>query len=99
MPYWESMKWPMAMMRPFVSFSRIVRNITGWRRGGNRICVVAGALDKIVSVNIARNMADSIGAAVVEQASNKKVDYQPSVEKQAGTGVDFLVVKDGPHHF
>ena len=85
------------MMKPFVSFSRIVQNIVGWGRS-SRVCVIAGAQDKIVSVPIAKTMADCIQDAFEQSATRKKLDGL-SDQKGSKSAVDFIVVRNGPHHF
>lgn len=95
MPFWESMHWPMAMMKPFVSFRRIIQNVRGWTKG-SRICVVAGAQDKIVSVPICQTLAGHLRTAVKEQSENKKIDITSGSDDN---GVELVVVEKGPHHF
>ena len=94
------MQWPIAMLRPFVSWTRIVQSISGWSRG-SRICVVAGAQDVIVTVPIARTMAEFLRQAVRQLVSSHKLDALPSSTKREAdrNGVEFLVVEKGPHHF
>ena len=94
MPYWESMQWPIAMMKPFVSFSRLVQHISGWG-SGRRICVVAGAEDKIVSPDIAKTNAQLMRDAVRELTEAKKIE---TAEKDEDDGVEFVVVEKAPHH-
>ena len=95
MPYWESMQWPLFMGRAFVSFSRIVQNITGWGHG-NRVCVLAGDIDAIVTPDIAEANAKLIRDAVKEQAQTKKIE---GLEATGDAGVQFVVAEKAPHHF
>ena len=87
-------------MRPFVSFSNLVKNIYGWDRG-SRVCVVGGAQDKIVTIPIAMQLAANIRAAAVEEAKKKSTGSLSSVDlsKDAQSLVTFAVVEKGPHHF
>jgi pimeloyl-ACP methyl ester carboxylesterase len=90
---WESMLWPLYMMRSFVSFPRVVQNITGWNRG-SRICVVAGTQDKLMGVVLIEKLADCLRAAVKENAADKKIDSPKDVEE----GVKLVIVRDAGHH-
>ena len=87
-------------MRPFVSFSNLVKNISGWDRG-SRVCVIGGAEDKIVTVPIARQLAADIRAAAIEEVKKESTGSLSSVDlsKDAQSLVTFAVVEKGPHHF
>ena len=93
MPPWESMWWPLYMMRSFVSFPRIGQNITGWNRGC-RICVVAGTQDKLMGVVLMEKLAGCFRTAVKKNVVNKKIEIPEDVEE----GVKFVIVKGAGHH-
>ena len=89
---WESMKWPIFMFSQFVSFARLVQNISGWGRG-SRVCVIVGAEDRIVRPPIAKTNAVLIRAAVEDPADRRKVEGLNGDDP-----VSFVVVKGAPHH-
>ena len=68
----------------------------GWSRGeGKRIAVVGGEVDRIGTVDIAERLARELREGVRGAREGKKIE---GVEEE-GEGVEFLVVKGGPHHF
>ncbi|KAL8882271.1 MAG: hypothetical protein Q9198_000702 [Flavoplaca austrocitrina] len=60
MPNWESMLWPLGMMRPFVSFQRILQNVAGAGKVEVPICIMAGGDDKLVDAKKSEKTSDPI---------------------------------------
>ena len=81
------------MVRSFLSFPRVVQNITGWNRG-DRVCVVAGTEDKLMGVALMEKLSGCFREAVKEHAADKKIDIPEDVEE----GVRFITIKGAGHH-
>ena len=111
MPEWESLRWPLGMMRQFVSFQRILGNIVGLSRQGAHICIIAGSADKLVGSQIPERLAKTFRDAIRTLADGKKVDRTEddfndekvtSVDGVRSTsilGVRFVDMEGAPHHF
>lgn len=99
------------MMRPFVSFPRILENIAGLSKPGSHICIIAGSEDKLVGSEIPERLANTFRDAVSASAFSKKLDRaedQTDVEKvtsidgvrsTCSLGVRFIDIEGAPHHF
>ena len=111
MPEWESLRWPLGMMRQFVSFPRILENITSLSRQGARICIIAGSGDKLVGSQIPERLAKTFRDAIKILADDKRIDRvedEPNDEKvtsidevrtTSSLGVRFVDMEGAPHHF
>jgi pimeloyl-ACP methyl ester carboxylesterase len=103
MPKYESFLWPNGMLFPFVSFKNILQRITGWGRG-ERILILAGEKDRLVSLDIAQREASEYRDAFKELVVSKKIEAkveevaEEGIES-AGWGVRFRVVEGAGHHF
>ncbi|KAI9848095.1 MAG: hypothetical protein M1837_001197 [Sclerophora amabilis] len=109
MPEYESLNWPIGMLRPFINVRRVLAGISGWD-SGERIMVVAGGLDRICSVPLMRRMAQQYRTAVGDLVKEKKIDEtegavgdaeEAPVEKcteSRGAGVRFTIVEGAGHH-
>ncbi|KAL8856131.1 MAG: hypothetical protein Q9178_007256 [Gyalolechia marmorata] len=99
-----------AMMRPFVSFPRILDNIAGVGKRGTYICIIAGDEDKLVGVQIPEMLANMFRDTVKVLTRTKNVDIAEDAvqDKKMETtekgcsdsvyGVQLLVFEDAPHH-
>ncbi|KAL8799895.1 MAG: hypothetical protein Q9182_005552 [Xanthomendoza sp. 2 TL-2023] len=109
MPEWESLRWPLGMMRPFVSFPRILENITGLGKRVSHVCIMAGSEDKLVGVKIPQRLANVFRDAVKASTETKKTDGPADFATEENEtheyhadlshGVHFVVVKGAGHHF
>lgn len=84
---YESFLWPLGMMYPFVNARRLLGGIRGWGHGSERILIMAGTGDKLmtqgVQVKAAKTYRDAFSALVDE----KKIDEDSgSVRKLEGEG-------------
>ncbi|KAH7370090.1 Alpha/Beta hydrolase protein [Rhexocercosporidium sp. MPI-PUGE-AT-0058] len=94
MPEYESMLWPLSMMFRFVDVGRVVRSITGWGKGGMRLLVIAGEKDRLMDVELMRQMAAEYRVAVESQPGELGDGAGLAGEEQVG----FEVVMGSGHH-
>lgn len=111
MPEWESLKWPLGMMRSFVSFPRVLENIAGLGKRRDRVCIITGSLDKLVSTAVSRRLARTFRITTRTMTEAEKLDVGEDVDEavekgnidmsESGSrwGVRLAVLKDAPHHF
>jgi len=111
MPDYESLTWPLGMMLPFVKINNVLMNILGWTQDQQRLLVLTGSRDTIMSVKQMRQMAlqyrqalvSLIGERLVIEKENAKAedaseeDCLVGVESSA-SGVRFAVVEGSGHH-
>ncbi|KAH9213717.1 Alpha/Beta hydrolase protein [Leptodontidium sp. 2 PMI_412] len=97
MPEYESMLWPLQMMTRFVDVGRVVRSITGWGKGGIRLLVVAGEKDRLMDVELMRQMAAEYRVAV-EKGREELVGESGGDVINGGEQVGFEVVMGSGHH-
>ena len=111
MPEWESLRWPVGMMRSFVSFTHILNNLDSSRKQGPQVCIIAGSEDKLVGASIPSKLAETFRNAIRTQIKDRKLDRpdDDAHEERAKqdeeiplttiSGVRFVVLKGAPHHF
>ena len=111
MPEWEAMRWPLGMMRSFVSFPSILRNIVGLGKREVHVCIIAGSEDKLVGVEIPRRLAQTFRDAVRASTTGKKTgqpvigakegkEYQVNgVSSDTSLGVRLVAIEGAAHHF
>ena len=73
MSHYESLAWPIGMMRRFTSIESTLRHVSGWRSGSDRVVVIAGGKDRLMSVKLMRRIV---------------VEYHDGAGRMALTGVD-----------
>lgn len=106
---YESFLWPFGMMRPFVTAKNVIRHITGWEAdGADRVLVLAGGCDKLMTYDVKRKTASFYRDAVEELVEEKKLERKIDTEEQklAGegeldnskNGVRFCSVPGAGHH-
>lgn len=104
---YESFLWPFSMMRSFTKAESIVSSISGWGSGGERLMVMTGTADKMMTRDIMEKMADTYRGAFTTLVEGKKLDAK--VEEVAtlegeggqdnvGRGVRLTWVPEAAHH-
>jgi hypothetical protein len=103
---YESLVWAMGMMRPFVDPAKILGRISAGS-AGQRIMVLAGELDKIMTVPIMEDLAQFYRAkysSLVQQGTLEGVDAEvvplpgDGGQDNTGHGVRYCVVPRAGHH-
>lgn len=109
---YESFLWPLGMMVPFANAETIIRKITGWDRGGQRILVLAGGRDRLMTMDVMEKLAEFYRRPLRLLLRNKKLDAvgdssdQVEAEESSvrrgmdtdGDGVRLCVVRSAGHH-
>jgi hypothetical protein len=113
---YESFLWPLGMMVPFADPAAIVRRIAGWgqRGGGQRIMVLAGGRDKLMTMDVMEKLAGFFRESLRLLIRDKKLEWadgpqavgqseggKKSSERGADTyadGVRLCVVPSAGHH-
>ncbi|KAL9034319.1 MAG: hypothetical protein Q9180_005474 [Flavoplaca navasiana] len=105
------MLWPLGMMRPFISFQRILQNVAGAGKRGTHVCIMAGGDDKLVDVNMSEKLATIFRNALEGLKETKKVDVYEDAAGDAGESiinmsctstshaVRLVILEKAPHHF
>lgn len=103
---YESLWWPITMMYPFVDAKRLLQHISGWGRG-DRILIMAGTEDKLMTKNVVLGLAELYRAASAELVSKGQLEadnspVHPLQENDpcdnAGHGVRLAWVPGAAHH-
>lgn len=103
---YESLLWPMGMVRPFVNARNVVQHIAGWGKG-QRILVLAGGGDKLMTLGVMRQLATFYRRAFRTLVSEKKLEADNSIVvppegeeglDNAGDGVRLDIVPGAGHH-
>ena len=105
-PY-ESFLWPLGMMRRFTDAEVIAQQISGWG-SGQRILVMSGTEDKLMTVPVMQKLAAFFRDAVTRLAQGRKndavvVEQSESLEGEGGLdtvdrGVRYCLVPGAGHH-
>ncbi|KAI1839934.1 hypothetical protein JX265_013890 [Neoarthrinium moseri] len=104
---YESFLWPLGMLLPFVNAQKLLSNITGWGSGGDRVLIMAGTGDKLMTEPVQRKAAKTYRDAFSEMAALKKIDAEvrePEKVKggcgldDTGRGVTLAFVPGAGHH-
>ncbi len=104
-PY-ESLVWAMGMMKPFVDMDQILGQISGGE-AGQRVMVLAGELDKIMTLPIMEDLAQAFRtrySSLVQRGALQGVDAEvvplpgDGDRDSTGHGVRYCVVPQAGHH-
>lgn len=110
---YESFLWPLGMMVPFANAATIIRRIVGWgQAGGQRILVLAGGRDRLMTMDVMEKLASFYREPARLLLRDKKLDAvdeyvgQSDVEKESAKrggdidsdGVRLCVVPSAGHH-
>lgn len=104
---YESYLWPFSMMVPFAKAENIIRSISGWGQGGERLMVMTGAVDKMMTKDIMEKLADTYRVEFTAQVDGKKLDAKVDEvvpiqgeggRDTAGKGVRQTWVPEAGHH-
>ncbi|KAJ0158917.1 hypothetical protein CTA2_10645 [Colletotrichum tanaceti] len=105
---YESFLWPISMMRPFTTAASIVNSIGGWGGGsGERIMVMTGTQDKMMTHGVMSKLAVFYRTALAELVGSKKLDAKVDEVKplsgeggndDEGSGVRLAWVPGAGHH-
>ena len=107
---YESFLWPLGMMAPFANAATIVRRVAGWGQGGGqRILVLAGGRDRLMTVDIMEKLAGFYRQPLRLLIRDKKLDAVDGPVEDGensskrgvdtnGDGVRFCVVPSAGHH-
>ncbi|WDK10014.1 hypothetical protein CGRA01v4_01293 [Colletotrichum graminicola] len=103
---YESFLWPISMMRPFSSAANIIGSIAS-RGSGERIMVLAGTQDKMMTRDVMSNLAALYRKEFADLVGGKKLDAKVEVVKpldgegdddDEGGGVRLAWVPGAGHH-
>ncbi|KAJ2974203.1 hypothetical protein NUW58_g8732 [Xylaria curta] len=103
---YESFLWPLGMMYRFTDPKRVFRSITNWGVG-NRVLIMAGTEEKLMTRPIQEKAAETYRTALCElvgakefEAKNDTVHALPGVGgmDNAGHGVELAWVPGAAHH-
>ncbi|KAH6648802.1 Alpha/Beta hydrolase protein [Truncatella angustata] len=104
---YESFLWPLGMLYPFIDAKRVLINIINWRNGGDRIFIMAGAADKLMTGEVQRKAAQTYREAFTNMVNEKKIDVTVKEIKKlegegemddSGHGVTLAFVPGAGHH-
>jgi hypothetical protein len=108
MPNYESLAWPIGMMKRFTDVPSILRNIQGWGTSTSRIMVMAGTEDKLMGVKLMMDMADEYGEGIQQLKQGKEIELVDRIQTGSLTsknvkrivvdGVTKVVVEGAGHH-
>lgn len=109
MPNYESIAWPIGMMKRFTDVLSILRNIQGWRNSlSSRVMVMAGSEDKLMGVQLMRDVACEYRKGIEQLGDDKRLDpadfpqssfqLSPHVRQDTETAVTMVVVEGAGHH-
>jgi hypothetical protein len=105
---YESFLWPLSMMYPFINARRLLANIRSWDRGNDRILIMAGTGDKLMTQNVQTKAAETYRTAFTEMVAKKKIDAEGNGaivklvgegdKDNSGRGVRLAWVPGAGHH-
>lgn len=106
---YEAFLWPFSMMKPFAHADKVMTSVSGWggADGPNRVLVLTGDEDKLMTKSIMESLAskyrDAFRHLVVSKKLEAKVDdVKPldgkGVEDTEGEGVRLAWVPGAAHH-
>ena len=105
-PY-ESFLWSLGMGSRFVNPQTVLQQISHWGGAGQRVMVLAGGEDKIMTAPQMQRLAGFYRTAFASLVGQKKLDAEVSEPKSipgegdentAGHGVRYCVVPGAGHH-
>ncbi|TEA15226.1 Arylesterase [Colletotrichum sidae] len=83
---YETFLWPISMMKPFVKAVDVVNSISGWG-SSERILVLTGTQDKLMTHGVMSKLAATFRYAFAELVHGKKLDARiDRVKRVAGEG-------------
>ncbi|KAK5634278.1 hypothetical protein RRF57_009992 [Xylaria bambusicola] len=103
---YESFLWPLGMMRRFVDPKNVLQSIAGWG-SGNRLLIMAGTTEKLMTKPIQEKAAETYRTAFSELVRDTKLKAQDEAihvlpgeggMDNAGHGVELAWVPDAGHH-
>lgn len=109
MPNYESLAWPIGMMKRFTDVRNILRNLQGWRSSlSSRVMVMAGSEDKLMGVQLMRDVAYEYREGIEQLGGEKFLDptelpqtslrLNQNVKQDTETAVTMVVVEGAGHH-
>ena len=111
MPHRESMLCPLDMMRPFISFQRILQNVARAGKDEARVCNLASSYDKLVDAKRSEKLATLFRYALEGLKETRKVDVYENTTGDAGESIikmsdtctrhsiQLVILEMAPHHF
>ncbi len=107
MSSYESFLWPLGMIFRFVDPKKVLQNITGWGAGKNRVLIMAGIEEKLMTKPVQEKAADTYRTAFSELVQDTKLEaHDDAVHAlpgdggmdSAGHGVELAWVPGAGHH-
>jgi pimeloyl-ACP methyl ester carboxylesterase len=108
MPKYESLAWPIGMMKRFTDVPSVLQNIQGWGSSASRILIMAATEDKLMGVRLMEDVAGEYRAGIKRLSSQKKIDavnelpirsqISDNVKQDVEAGVTMVVVQGAGHH-
>lgn len=110
---YESFLWPLGMMVPFANAASVIRRITSWAEGGGqRILVLSGGRDRLMTMDVMEKLAGFYRHSFRLLKSTKKLDAVDGLKGQLeeeedsvkqgmdiyGDGVRHCLVPSAGHH-
>ncbi|KAI1110659.1 Alpha/Beta hydrolase protein [Nemania sp. NC0429] len=104
---YESFLWPLGMMFRFVDPKSVLRSIEGWGVNSNRVLVMAGTEDKLMTKQIQEKAAETYRTAFSELVRERAFEVKDNVIHalageggldNAGHGVELAWVPGAGHH-
>ncbi|KAK8087384.1 hypothetical protein PG994_002358 [Apiospora phragmitis] len=103
----ESFWWPIGMMAPFVDARKLLGNILGWDGSSDRILIMAGTGDKLMTRDVQVQAAQMYRNAVSDMVKEKKLEADSAPVRKldgeggqddSGQGVRLAWVPGAGHH-
>ncbi|KAI3340532.1 Alpha/Beta hydrolase protein [Ustulina deusta] len=107
MSSYESFLWPIGMIFRFVDPKKVLQNITGWGAGKNRVLIMAGIEEKLMTKPVQEKAADTYRTAFSGLVQDTKLEaHDDAVHAlpgdggmdSAGHGVELAWVPGAGHH-
>lgn len=98
MPIVESMMWPAGLMRAFVTEAEVLKKVTGGKAGKQKVLLIAGGSDVLVTPDIVRHSFDRYRLAASSFPSH---DVLPQDDEKADSEretVGYVEIKGSGHH-
>lgn len=105
---YESFWWPIGMLAPFVDARKLLGNILGWNRRSDRILIMAGTRDKLMTRDVQIKAAETYrGAVWAVMMMGKKLEANSAPVKElkgdggednSGQGIRLAWVPGAGHH-
>ncbi|KAK8094931.1 Arylesterase [Apiospora hydei] len=104
---YESFWWPIGMMAPFVNARKLLGNILGWGGRSDRILIMSGTGDKLMTRDVQIEAAETYRSAVSDMVREKKLEADSAPVRRlegeggqddSGQGVRLAWVPGAGHH-